>query len=490
MAQTDALFLLIKSLSAGEKALVRQVDGGNAGYLALFDTLARQSEYDERKAKKKLQALGHTVNYAYAKHYLSRHILRVLREHRESAGVERQVQEIQILMERRVYSLAEKMLEKAIETAWDEERYASFLQLSTLALELRQRDGGDLNKGLEAIEAINAQRREARARLANFGDYEDLYARYRPIVKRKQNARNQWDLEQVAALGADPLMADLAHAHSARAKRVYYLCRILVDAYTGAHKDAYEHLQALMGLYQTYAFLLADHAGDYLNDLLRHGGYQLHFKHYKGVTETLAEIKSVREKHGLHGAERFDKYYRLRIALALETRDYAGLQAEWDELSEGLAQYRESLPWTSLSTLLFLMARLQFDQGRWREARIILEDVLQNAEPGVREDITSLSRLLLVFVYFEQGDYELAEAASKAARKYFQRREQLFTFERRMLRFLEATTFVAGDRSELPALEALRSDLTTIFQDPLEANVLPFFNITAWLERRIGNLKK
>lgn len=489
MAQPDALFLLIKSLSAGEKALVRQVDGSNAGYLALFDALSRQSVYDERKAKKKLQTLGHTVNYAYAKHYLTRHILRVLREHRESAGVERQVQEIQILLERRIYGLAEKMLEKTLETAWDEERYASFLQLSSMALELRQREGGDLHKGLAAIEAINAQRREARARLANFGDYEDLYARYRPVVKRKQNARNQWDLDQVAALGADPLMADLAHAHSARAKRVYYLCRILVDAYTGAHPAAYEHLQALMGLYQTYDFLLADHAGDYLNDLLRIGGYQLHFQHYGAVGETLAEIKAVREKHGLHGAELFDKYYRLRIALALVTRDYAGLQAEWAELSDGLAQYRESLPWTSLSTLLFLMARFQFDQGRFREARQVLEDVLQSAEPGVREDITSLSRLLLVFVYFEQGDYELAESASKAARKYFQRRDQLFQFERRMLRFLEGTTFIAGDQSELPALEALRSDLGGIFQDPLEANVLAFFDIMGWLERRIGSLK-
>lgn len=489
MAQPDALFLLIKSLSAGEKALVRQVDGGNAGYLALFDTLSRQSVHDERKAKKKLQTLGHTVNYAYAKHYLTRHILRVLREHRASAGVERQVQEIQILLERRIYGLAEKMLDKALETAWDEERYASYLQLSSMALELRQREGGDLHKGLEAIEAINAQRREARARLANFGDYEDLYARYRPVVKRKQNARNQWDLDQVAALGADPLMADLAHAHSARAKRVYYLCRILVDAYTGAHQAAYEHLQALMGLYQTYDFLLADHAGDYLNDLLRIGGYQLHFKHYAAVGETLAEIKAVREKHGLHGAELFDKYYRLRIALALVTRDYAGLLAEWDELNEGLALYRESLPWTSLSTLLFLMARFQFEQGRHREARQVLEDVLQSAEPGVREDITSLSRLLLVFVYFEQGDYELAESASKAARKYFQRRDQLFQFERRMLRFLEGTTFIAGDQSELPALEALRSDLGTIFQDPLEANVLAFFDIMGWLERRIGSLR-
>lgn len=485
MAQPDALFLLIKSLSAGEKALVRQVDGGNAGYLALFDTLSRQSSYDERKAKKKLQALGHDINFAYAKHYLSRHILRVLREHRDSAGVERQVLEIQILIERRVYGLAEKMLEKALVTAWDEERFASFLQLSSMALELRQRDGGDLDAGLLAIEALNAQRRAARAHLANLGDYEDLYARYRPVVKRKQNARNQWDLAQVQALGADPLLADLNQAHSVRAKRVHYLCRILVDAYTGAHASAYQHLQALMGLYQTHAFLLADHAGDYLNDLLRHGGYQLHFKDHAGVLDTLGVIRAFREKQGLHGAELFDKYYRLRIALALESRDYAGLQAEWDELRAGLAQYRENLPWISLSTLLFYMARLQFDQGHWREARHILEDVLQSAEAGVREDITSLSRLLLVFVYFEQGDYELAESASKAARKYFQRRAQLFGFERRILRFLEGTTFVAGDRSELAALQTLRTDLSQIFQDPLEANVLAFFDIMGWLDRRI-----
>jgi hypothetical protein len=489
MAQTDALFLLIKSLSAGEKALVRQVDGGNAGYLALFDTLARQTAYDDRKAKKRLQTLGHTVNYAYAKHYLSRHILRVLRENRETAGVERQVQEIQILMERRVFSLAEKMLEKTMATAWAEERYDSYLRLSSLQLELSQRAGGSLADGLEEIEALNVRRRQARALLANLGDYEDLYARYRPVVKRKQSARNQWDLELVNSFAHDPLLTDEAQALSVRARRMYHLCRVLVDAYTGAHDRAYEGLKRLLALYQAQPFLLADHAGDYLNDLLRQGGYQIHFRNYTDVEQTLAEIRNVREKHGLHGADLFDKYYRLRIGLALQSRDYAALQAEWTELSEGLAQYRESLPWASLSTLLFLMARLQFEQGHLRECRLLLENLLDSAEEGVREDITNLSRLLLVFVYFEQGDYDLAEAASRAARKYLQRRAQLFNFERRILRYLDGTTYIAGDSSEISALETLRTDLVGIFQDPLEANVLAFFDITAWLERRIASLR-
>ena len=58
MGKQDPLFLLIKSLGAGEKAAVRNTDKGQSAYIALFDLIARQREYDERKVRKKLQQQG------------------------------------------------------------------------------------------------------------------------------------------------------------------------------------------------------------------------------------------------------------------------------------------------------------------------------------------------------------------------------------------------------------------------------------------------
>lgn len=489
MAAPEAIFLLIKSLTQGEKALVRQVDKSQAGYIALFDLISKQSQYDERKAKKKLLDQGHDINFAYAKNYLTKHILRTLREHRESAGLDRQVLEITLLMERKVFGLAEKMLQKSLQTALDEERWDNYLKLSQIELELLQSAGGNLDTALARIHAINRQRQQARAALTQLGELEDLYALYRPVVKRKQTARNQWDLQLVEEFAAHPLIAQAAPT-SVRARRIHLLCTTLIAAYSSDHQIAHSLIKEALQHYETNPFLLADHPNDYLNELLRLGGYQLHFKDFKAVETTLQTIRDFQHTHSLHGADLFDKYYRLRIALALETKDHLGIQAEWNQIREGLALYRDRLPWVSLSTMLFLMARMQFDQGRLSEARAILEEILQEANQGVREDITSLSRLLLIFIYYQNGSADLAESASKAARKYLQRRDQLFLFEKRILRFLETTSFLAGDRSELPALESLRSDLSTIFQDKLEANVLAFFDILSWLETRIQKVKK
>lgn len=487
MSKQDSLFLLIKSLHPGEKALVRQIEQKEAGYLALFDLISRQAEYDERKLKKKLAALGHDINFAYAKNYLAKHILRTLRELRASAGMERAVQEVKILMERKVFDLAAKHLDKARKAAWDQERWIAFLELTQVELQLQLQEGGDSDLLIQRVAEINADRGTARRKLQQLGEFEDLYALYRPVVKRKQVARNERDMQAVQGFGSHDLL--FAEADSVRARRMQCHCRILIHLYLGEYSQAHAFISEVIELCRNNPFLLDDHPIDFLNDLLRAGGMQLHFGQFAAVQATLHEIQSFQRERGLHGAELFDKYHRLAIALAIESPSHPLSAAAWAEIKAGLDTFRDTLTPVARISLLALMARLQFNAGNLSEARRILEQILAESTPGVREDIVSLARLMLVFVYSEKGDHELAESASKAARKYLQRREQLFAFEKRILRYFEQNVDWVGTAKELPGLEALHSDLTKVFEDKFEANVLAIFDIMAWIKRRMAQLR-
>jgi hypothetical protein len=489
MAKADSLFLLIKSLTAGEKALVRQVDKGQTAYIALFDFMSRQREYDERKAKKKLQQLGHTINFAYAKNYLTKHILRVLREHEdigEHAGI-RHLQEIELLMRRRVTDLAAKMLAKAREKALAEERWHDFLQLSNSEMALLVAAEGDLNSSLAAIEQLNAERRQARALLQNLGEFEDLYHRYRPALKRKQNARNEWDLALVQQFAADPLLRSSAEAKSKRALRLYYMCQSMIHAYAGRYPETHAALLGSVGLYRDHPYLRADYPDGYLTDLWRLAGHHLHAGTYSEVERILLEINAERERPGVHASDIFEKYTRLLLSYALTAKRHALVEAELSGIEEGLASHADTIPWTSQAVLCFLMGRLHFEQGRLREAKRWLNQILDHPARGQREDICSLSRILLIFIYFEEGESDLVEATSRSTRKYLQRRDALYQFERRILRFLEQHSFSDRGPQFAQALAELHKDLIGIFKDPLEANILAFFDIMGWLEGKMNS---
>lgn len=491
MGKQDALFLLIKSLSAGEKAAIRNTDNGQAGYMAMFDLIARQRQWDERKLRKKLQQQNIEINFSYAKNYLARHILKTLREYQNASGpgLHTQVQEIEILMDRKVYDLASKMLNKARGRAWAEERWELFIRLTKVEMTLLAMDKGNPDKAIEKIRSINAERTEARQRLNNLGEFQDLYFLYRPILMRKQRARNEWDLELINEFRDHPLMASEAQAQTERARRVYYRCQILIHAFAGEIEAAFELLGKSLDQYRNASFLLGDHAVDFINDLLRHGVLLTHFGRYAEVDSTLQEIRACQQKHAIHGSEIFDKYYRLLLGYAIATKDYEKVNVELDDIRAGLKSHQESLPWATRCNMLFLLGRVAFEQKDFRTASDWLNAILAETNRGIREDLISLSRILLIFIYYERGEFELVESSSRATRKYLRRREQLFRFEARILSFLENNSFHATSQAEIAALRALRADLQDIFQDRLEANICDFFDILAWLDEKIAALE-
>ena len=139
--------------------------------------------------------------------------------------------------------------------------------------------------------------------------------------------------------------------------------------------------------------------------------------------------------------------------------------------------------------LLLWLARLHFEQAQFKEAKVWINRILDHPDRGQREDIQSLARIMLIFIYFETGESELTESQSKATRKFLERRESLYQFERCILRFLEHHSFADKDKQLGVAFRQLRADLETIFKEPLEANFLAYFDIMAWLDVKIGQLK-
>ncbi len=490
MGKQEALYLLIKSLQPGEKSLVRQANKGDSGYMALFDAMSRQREYNEGKIKKRLAQQGVKINFSFAKNYLTKHILSVLRESHSTPAttLDRLLLDIDILLERKIYSHADPLISKALERAWNEERFDEYLQISGYAIQRILRTGEKIDDNIAEINALNARRAEARRHLLQLGELEDLFFTYQPISKRKRNARNTIDLNLIRQFSEHPLLQPEARPTSVRGQRMYLRCLTHIQAFMGDFEGSRQRREEFLHLFREHDFLLGDHPVEYLNELVALGSLQLFFGENEACLATLATIREFQSERQLHGSELFDKYYRLLLGYAMGTGDHVQVVAEIDTIKEGLKLYSDSLPWTTLSMIYFLLARIFFDQENFSDSRHWLDQILGHTTRGIREDITSLARILTIFTHLEEGDFELVEAQSRATRKYLRRRDQLHRFESRILSYLEHNSFHVTNAEEKSTLETLRSELSEIFEDPQEAPVLRYFDMLGWLERRINSL--
>jgi hypothetical protein len=346
---------------------------------------------------------------------------------------------------------------------------------------------GDVQASIQRIREINERRAQARGHLNELGALEDLYAAYQPIVKRKQLARNEWDMALAAQFKADPALK--SEPGSRRAAFAHLHCLVLIHLYGGDYQAALNALQRRIALAETSVFLQEDHPLEYLNDLLRLGGLQLHFGQFAVVERLLAQMQAFQAQAGLHSMETFERYYTLWLGLIAAKKEPHRLQAVYGEIQDGLEQFAGLMSPASLMSMLASLARLQFEAGRFSDARVLLERLLAISADGIREDLRSLARILLVMVYAEKGDSDLTESASKAARKFLARREQLFGFERRLLQHFERSGTWADAKEEWKALDSLRADLRVIFENPLEAHVEAMFDFQGWIEGRMAKLR-
>jgi len=118
MKQNEDVFLLIKSLSKGEKKFFKLFSSDSKAeknYLCLFVTLEKQKRYNEKKLKQKFSA------FAFDKIYLQKQILKALRVYHAESTPELQLRsmniETEILTNKWQRTLAEKSARKTLALA-------------------------------------------------------------------------------------------------------------------------------------------------------------------------------------------------------------------------------------------------------------------------------------------------------------------------------------------------------------------------------------
>lgn len=142
MEHQDELYLLIKSLTKGEKKFFSQYvnlyeKSSSHTYSLLFDFLNNEDSYSEERVFKKFRDPLFRKNYSVTKHYLKNLIIKTLRHSeltfREDRDLTVYLVDIKRLMAKGLFGMAKKMIEKLKADAYNDEKFLDVI--NTIAMQ-------------------------------------------------------------------------------------------------------------------------------------------------------------------------------------------------------------------------------------------------------------------------------------------------------------------------------------------------------------------
>ena len=156
------------------------LQGGEKGYLKLFDAIEKHGDYNEKKIRTMFAGDEFLKRLPAVKNYLYSQILRSLRVFHASstsnAQVSEMIEDISILYEKRLYKQCYKILEKAKEFATKNELFLQLINLNEweekVLLEIL-----DLDKFEQKLESALKDEASFFKKQTNSAEYRNLYNR-------------------------------------------------------------------------------------------------------------------------------------------------------------------------------------------------------------------------------------------------------------------------------------------------------------------------
>ncbi|HRH56085.1 MAG TPA: hypothetical protein PLS10_00450 [Chitinophagales bacterium] len=264
---------LVQSLSVNEKryfSLMQKMNSKEKNYLRLFEAINQQlsqKQITEKFAETK-------INISYEKSYLTKMLLKSLRNFHESSSIDTIIYQalfdIEILLDKKLYVFCLAYTEYYLELCKECELYEFQLLLlkgkRRCILRMGNADAYAANNSIEA-----AIEKDCLQKLENINTFKALHQQTHQILNRKEGLMNAEDKAMLTKIVENKILNDINNAHSFLAKMMFYDIKIWY--YSNAvknHTTAYEYSVKKIELLETNTFVLKSSPLTYMSVYANH----------------------------------------------------------------------------------------------------------------------------------------------------------------------------------------------------------------------------
>lgn len=494
MLPTDDCYELIKSLQPAEKRYFKLFASQHGAkdakqYIKLFDAIDAMppnTGYDELKLKRRLKDAVIIRNLPTMKNYLIQLVMKALRNFYSENSIESKLYELlqneKILKEKRLNDLRKKTLKKAKEMAYEYEKFNLLLEIIyreyDLNREMNQKDLKRLH-----IDAVKEERNLLDL-LENEFDYREM-GDFLFIQQRTESyIRDPKFLESLERLAHSELLTGNKQPTTFRSKLHYYRSLSLLAKFRKDEERSWEYSKMVLQLYRENRHMLDSNLTNYKMALNNYLGSCHRLQKYNEFENILNEMKSLPSLSFDDEGEVFQNSEFYKLLYFLNTKQIDRAKEMIVEIENGLNLYKKKINDARVIAFYYNFAITFFMAEDFNKASNYCAQIIAFKTP-VRNDIRYTIRLLDMICHFELGNTLYLSSLIRNNKRYLQKDERYFQFEKKICESLIKLTKSTDKSQEIEHLLKLKDKILELKMSS-ENNILTD-ELLIWIESRKSN---
>ncbi len=493
MNRSEHLFHLIKSLTRSEKRYFkifasRHTIGEKNNYLAIFELIDKQAEYDEAAILKKLKGVN-PKTFSSVKVHLYNLILRSLRLYNSSKNNIAQIRELldfaEILFEKGLYSQCRKALNKAKELAYKGEEHLILLKIFETEAEIHRRkfDIQDFNKFMNEEMDEQFKILEQHQTILK---YRELFNNVFFLIRTKgEGIRSEEEFKDLTS-SIDFSSLDNEHMLTTnKARLLFYSTKSLYAHILSDYKQAAEYSKKCVDLLENQEVLSSSEAQLYYLELNNQYVALRLQKKYDEIPPLLNKLKEIPHKSTNMEILAFQQYYLNLLDLYTSTGEIEKGATLIPEVEEGLEQYESKLEVTPEVIIYANIAMIYFFQGEYKKAMLWNNKILSNKRFYIREDFICFHRIFELLILFEMGDWDVLDYAILSTNRFLAKAQREYKMETLITSYIKKLSKTTDRNQQHDLYVEFKQDLIKLKNDPFQNGSLEYFDIISLVDSKI-----
>lgn len=450
-------------------------------YLALFDAVNNQEEYDEEPLKKKFAA-----NLSSDKAYLYEAILRSMRDYRSQSSKAAQVKER--LMDAR-YLYERGLYDQSTERIAEAKAMAAELEDQFTLLEINREEQVSLfdrraRVQLEHIETLNEERERTLKAIDEELKYLDLYYRLLLELYRDFNPNDENRVETMKKQLPLELLNSENKPSSLQAMRRYLQCNMVYYNILGDMDNVYAYSRKAVEWWEELPMIKEEEFHRYINEIanLVNCCYKLEDKKNE-AQEWYERLKNEKSSGNLHNQKVIFRYISLsKLLYHLNKNEFSDANKLLPEIIEGMNKFglkKNIVLAGNIVTVYFLV-------GDFHNCIKWVDHIVKTMKTSGRLDIHRIIRIYKIISFYELDKYEQLDLEIRSAFRFYKANENSQeSIEETVLNVYLKPIFNAPVNEFKSSVRTLRQYLSELKQQPNTENLLGLDELMIWANTKL-----
>ena len=492
---SDTLFQLVHSLEKSEKRhfklyIKRSSAKEDLKIIRLFDALDKLSEYDEKILLKSLNDIT-KPQLSNLKTHLYKQLLASLRLLKTNENIDLKLSEhldnARLLYNKGLKIQSLQILEKAKELARTNQKMNFLVQVLSLEKKIET-----LHITRSSIEKTQILAEEALVisghidRVTRLSNLALLL--YRWYVKNG-HARNEKDEKGIRDFFKNSLPADTEAINGFYEKLYLYQSYCWYAFIRQDFLMYYRYSQKWIDLFGENEVMIAVETGHYIKGM--HNLLNAHFdlRNFHKFEITLRQFEEFAKTPAANQHDNFRTHTSIYINSAkinqflMQGNFNEGLTIV-PEVEEKLKEYVLFVDSHRILVFNYKFASLYFGAGYYAKAIDYLHKIINDNQPGLRNDLQCYARLMHLLCHFEIGNEEILDSLIKSVYRFMARMKNLTVIEEKIFTFLRHSTKVRPKELK-PELRQFLEKIKHLEKNRFQTRSFAYLDIISWVESKV-----